>query len=199
MVQFIQTMKSSIWPPLPSLPLIKSTTLFIISLLLETTPLSATCQTLSLLSSWNLMYDHVMSLKTAHNCLSQLQVTVFDRIIGLEVFPKFYDANGVLQNPKGPNNNLLPVRNNVTFFFNITQGNTKPCQWIMPNFILLGAVQTLYFMESVNGNNVSLINVTVPEGTDLRTFSVDIPFDEVRKHLSIVAYLFSLCFLAWTS
>jgi hypothetical protein len=55
------------------------------------------------------------------------KVTIYDKIIGFLAFPKYYvtGSNPVVGqpiDPQGPNNNLLPLKNNVTFFFNYTQG-----------------------------------------------------------------------------
>ena len=89
---------------------------------------------------------------------------MYERILGFEAYPKFYpEGSSAISDPLGPNSDLLPLNRNVTFSFNYTQGT----------------IQTLYFFELVNGNNVSLLNVSVPLGTEVRNFSVDIPFTEV--------------------
>jgi hypothetical protein len=43
----------------------------------------------------------------------------------------------------------------------------------------LGTIQTLYFVEVINGNNVSIANVTVPFAIETHNFSVNLLFTEV--------------------
>jgi hypothetical protein len=54
-------------------------------------------------------------------------VTIYDQIIGFSAFPKYFASGSdpaVDQpiDPQGPDSNLFPLKNNVTFFFNYTQG-----------------------------------------------------------------------------
>jgi hypothetical protein len=48
-------------------------------------------------------------------------------------------------------------------------------------FYVIGTIDTLYFIETVNGNNVSLTNVTVPTGTQASNFSVNVLFNDVSN------------------
>ncbi len=85
-------------------------------------------------------------------------------------FPRFYPtgsnpATDPALDPMGLNSNLLPLENNVTFFFNSSQGT----------------IQTLYFFETIGGANISLVNVSLPVGTHLTNFSVDILFNTVSS------------------
>ncbi len=122
------------------------------------------------------------------------QVTVYDKIIGLETYPKYYPAGSSTPiGPQGPLSNLLPLQNNVTFFFNLTQGMSVKSMVINLHskytLHIVGTVQTLKFYQLKNGANVSINNVTLPEGTDLRNFSVNILFNDVSTKLQEFANL----------
>ncbi len=44
----------------------------------------------------------------------------------------------------------------------------------------------LHFLETVGGSNVTIANVTVPDNTDLRNFSVNILFNQALIPLNIL-------------